>query len=324
MAEKINEEFFGVILAAGVGSRIRPLSLSIPKPLLPVCNKPIIQYQIEEMKKIGIKDIIIVVGHLKKNIREYFKDGSELGVKISYVEQKQALGIAHAIGQLEDSIQNPFLLWLGDIFFIPKDVNLMLKIYKEKHACAVLAVKKENDYNLLKKNFAVLLNEDGTVKRVMEKPRYFHSDLKGCGIYLFDLNIFDAIRRTTRTAMRDEYEITNSIQMLLEDGFPVYPADVVQWDMNITFATDLLACNQLQLKRLGKNKIIGENSKIHPQADIRQSVIGNNVSVKFPIRIKNSVILDDANLKSKKDIESCLVTTNSVIRQDSSLQTNEI
>lgn len=318
MKKQNNPDFCGVILAAGVGTRIRPLSLSIPKPLLPVCNKPIIQYQIEEMKKIGIEDIIIVVGHLKNKIREYFKDGKKFGVNISYVEQKEALGIAHAVGQLENYIQRPFLLWLGDIFFIPKNIDLFLRVYKEKQACAVLAVKKENDYQLLKKNFAVLLDEIGRVKRVIEKPRYLHNNamnLKGCGIYLFDLNIFDAIRRTPRTAMRDEYEITNSIQILIEDGFEVYPAEVIQWDMNITYAADLLSCNQFELKLLAKNSVIGDNCKIHPKAEIRHSAIGNNVKIKYPIRIENSAILDDVIWNSKDDLVSTLVTQHSVIKE---------
>jgi len=272
-----------------------------------------VQYQIEEMKKIGIKNIVIVVGHLSHKVKEYFKNGKELGVNISYVEQKEALGIAHAVGQLEDHIQKPFILWLGDIFFIPKNIELMLKIYREKEACAVLAVKKEDNYHLLKKNFAVLLHESGMVKRVIEKPRYFHNSLKGCGIYLFDLNIFDAIRRTPRTAMRDEYEITNSIQMLMEDGFPVYPAEVIQWDMNITYAADLLSCNQFQLKQLKKDIIIGDNCKINSRANIKYSVIGNNVRIKFPVTIENSVILDNTSWDSKKDIKSSLVTPHSVI-----------
>jgi len=310
-----NSDFSGVILAAGAGTRIRPLSLSIPKPLLPVCNKPIISYQIEEMKKIGISDIIIVVGHLKNKICDYFKDGKSLGVNISYVEQKEALGIAHAVGQLENYVHKPFLLWLGDIFFIPKNIEQIINVYKEKNASAVLAVKKEDDYQLLKKNFAVLLENDGRVKRVIEKPRYFHNNLKGCGIYLFDLNIFDAIRRTPRTAMRDEYEITNAIQILIEDGLAVYPAEVVLWDMNITYASDLLSCNQFELKLLGEDKIVGKNCRIHPRATISRSVIGNNVTIKYTVRIENSTILEGVSWNSKKDIISSLVTQVSVIRE---------
>ena len=86
MGEVLREdEFLGVILAAGVGRRIKPLSLMIPKPLLPVCNKPIMQYQIEEMQNLGIKKIIIVIGHLKNKIRDYFKDGKSLGVEKLFI-----------------------------------------------------------------------------------------------------------------------------------------------------------------------------------------------------------------------------------------------
>ena len=305
-------EFCGAILAAGMGSRIRPLSLSLPKPLLPVCNKPIIQYQIEEMKRIGITDIYIVIGHLKNKIRAVLKDGSQLGVRITYVEQKEMLGIAHAVGQLENHIQKPFLLWLGDIYFIPQHIEQLIDTHRSKKASAVLAVKKEPDFNLLKKNYAVLLDDAGRVQRVFEKPRYLLNNLKGCGIYFFDLTIFDAIRRTPRTAMRDEYEITTAIQILLEDGAAVYPAEVVAWDMNVTFATDLLACNRRQLERLGENKVIGAGCKIHASAQIINSVIGPRVKIKHPITVTDSTILEGVSWNSKKDIRSCLVTRNEV------------
>ena len=106
---------YGVILAAGSGSRLRPLSLHKPKPLLPICNKAIIQHQIEYMRDIGIRDFRIVVGHLGRHIMESFGSGEALGVNIRYVIQEQALGIAHAVYQLEDELDGPFLLFLGDI-----------------------------------------------------------------------------------------------------------------------------------------------------------------------------------------------------------------
>jgi NDP-sugar pyrophosphorylase family protein len=308
-------EFCGVILAAGLGSRIKPLSLAIPKPLLPVGNKPIMQYQIEEMKAVGIRDIVIVVGHLKDKIIGYFGDGSRWGVRLSYVEQREALGIAHAVGQLESHVQRPFLLWLGDIFFIPKDIGRMLREFRERRACAVLAVKEEPDPERIKKNFAVLLHESGLVKRVVEKPRYLSSRLKGCGIYLFDLAIFDAIRRTPRTAMRDEYEITNSIQILIEDGFPVYPADVVEWDMNITYASDLLLCNRLQLRRAGLERIVHPTAKVHAGARIKGSVIGEGVVVSRPVRIEDSVVLAGTRWTASEDIVSSLVAGRTVLHE---------
>ncbi len=301
----MTQKLLGVILAAGKGSRIQPLNLYLPKPLLPVCNKPIIQYQLEDMRHIGVRDVIIVVGHLKEEIISYFGDGSSLGLRIRYVEQQETLGIAHAVAQLENS---PFILFLGDIFLVPKDLHSMERMFWERRAGAVLAIKREKNPEYVRRNFAVILHASGTVTRVIEKPRYVTSDLKGCGVYIFDLAIFDAIRRTPRTAQRDEYEITNSIQILIDDGFPVYPAEVIDWDMNITFACDLLDCNCNQLRRLGKPYLIGQNTTIHPGAILEGSVLGDNVMVEHPIKIKDSLILSGSPITSTQDLNRVLVT----------------
>ena len=304
----MTQKLVGVILAAGKGSRIQPLNLYLPKPLLPVCNKPIIQYQLEDMRKIGVRDVIIVVGHLKEEIISYFGDGSSLGLRIRYVEQQETLGIAHAVAQLEHVVDSPFILFLGDIFLVPKDLQSMERMFWERRAGAVLAVKREKNPEYVRRNFAVILHASGTVTRVIEKPRYVTSDLKGCGVYIFDLAIFDAIRRTPRTAQRDEYEITNSIQILIDDGFPVYPAEVIDWDMNITFACDLLDCNCNQLQRLAKPYLVGQNTTIHPGAILEGSVLGDNVTVEHPIRIKDSLILSGSRVTSTHDLYRVLIT----------------
>jgi len=304
----LTQKLLGVILAAGKGSRIQPLNLYLPKPLLPVCNKPIIQYQLEDMRNIGVRDVIIVVGHLKEEIISYFGDGSSLGLRIRYVEQQETLGIAHAVAQLEHVVDSPFILFLGDIFLVPKDLQSMERMFWERRAGAVLAVKREKNPEYVRRNFAVILHASGTVTRVIEKPRYVTSDLKGCGVYIFDLAIFDAIRRTPRTAQRDEYEITNSIQILIDDGFPVYPAEVIDWDMNITFACDLLECNCNQLQRLAKPYLIGENTTIHPGAILEGSVLGDNVTVEHPIKIKDSLILSGSRVTSTQDLQRMLIT----------------
>lgn len=309
----MSQKLTGVILAAGKGSRIQPLNLYLPKPLLPVCNKPIIQYQLEDMRAIGVQDVIIVVGHLKEEIISYFSDGSSLGLQIRYVEQQQTLGIAHAVAQLENKVQSPFILFLGDIFLVSKNLQAMERMFWERRAGAVLAVKREKNPEYIRRNFAVILHASGTVTRVIEKPRYVGTDLKGCGVYIFDLAIFDAIRRTPRTAQRDEYEITNSIQILIDDGYPVYPAEVIDWDMNITFASDLLECNRSQLKRLGKPYLVGQNTTIHPGATIQGSVLGDQVTVEKPIAIKDSLIFSGVHITAKQDIERMLLTPDVVV-----------
>lgn len=297
----------GVILAAGKGSRIQPLSLSYPKPLLPVCNKPIIQHQLEDMKRIGITDVIIVIGHLGEQIVACFGDGSALGMRIRYVEQRQTLGIAHAVAQLENIITTPFLLTLGDIFIVPRRLEDMVSIFWQRRAGAVLAVKTDTPA-AIQRNFAVVLHASGIVTRVIEKPRYIPSNLKGCGLYLFDLAIFDAIRRTPRTAQRDEYEITNSIQILIEDGFPVYPAETVEWDMNVTYPCDLLTCNQKQLARLGVDSIVSPSARLVPGVRVSRSVIGDNATVSKPISIHNSLIFPALSVDNDSDLANVLVT----------------
>jgi len=303
----MEEKMIGVILAAGKGSRIEPLSIYRPKPLLPVCNKPLLQYQLEDMRRIGIRDVIIVVGHLKEGIVSRFGDGSWLGMNITYMEQREKLGIAHAVGQLEPLVDHPFLLSLGDIFMLAPRLDDLVEMFWERRAGAVLAVKHEADAEKISRNFAVVLHPSGAVARVIEKPRCPPSDLKGCGVYAFDLSIFDAIRRTPRTAQRDEYELTNSIQILIEDGYPVYAADVVDLDINVTVAHDLLECNLVQLRSMGVNSVVGQGVTLPPGSVVQHSVLGDGVVVKHPIRIEESLILSGTVVESETDLVRQLV-----------------
>ena len=309
---KQSEQYYGVILAAGLGSRIHPLSFNIPKPLLPVCNKPIIQYQIEYLRQLGISQIRIVVHHLKEKLMDYFGDGSSLGVQIRYIEQKRPLGIAHAVALLEPHIDAPFLLFLGDIFLVPRNLETLLKLYGETGGSGFLAVKRETNPEYIKRNYAVTLSQDGLVKRVIEKPRYVTNDLKGCGVYFFDLPIFDAVRRTPRTAMRDEYEITSAIQILIDDGYKVYAAEVVEWDMNVTVPYDLLLCNLRQLEASGKKNIMGERVYINPDATISNSVVGNDVTIDSGVRIDNCLIFPNCVVAGSEPIRNAIVTPEAI------------
>ena len=303
----VEGKYNGVILAAGKGARIEPLSLSFPKPMLPVCNKPIIQYQIDSMIDLGIKEIFIVCGQVKEVFQRHFEDGHKLGISIRYIEQEKPLGIAHALAKVEASVKNPFLLFLGDILYITRDLRKMVDLFENRQAAGVLAVKQEPKPEYIKRNYAVLLHESGMVRRVVEKPRYISNNLKGCGIYFFDLPIFDAVRRTPRTAMRDEYEITSSIQILIDDGYPVYPAEVIEWDMNITVVDDLILSNLRMLDFLNKEKEIGKDVHLHSGARVIHSVIGDNVTIEHPITIQDSVIMPETKIVSQKDINKSLV-----------------
>lgn len=192
----------------------------------------------------------------------------------------------------------------------------MTEMFWARHAGAVLAVKQEPNPEYIRRNFAVILHASGTVTRVIEKPRYLTNNLKGCGVYMFDLAIFDAIRRTPRTAQRDEYEITNSIQILIDDGYPVYPIESIEWDMNVTFASDLLECNHMQMAHLGIDNVIGEGVQMPAGTVIEHSVIGNHVVIRHPITIRDSLILKDVVIDGTADLERMLITTEASIRCD--------
>lgn len=304
-----SEKMVGVILAAGRGARIEPLSFDLPKPMLPICNKPLMQYQIESMMALGIRDFVIVVGHLREKIEECFGDGSALGVRIRYVEQTTRLGIAHAVGLLENHIDRPFFLFLGDIFIVPKKLGEMVRVFHETKAEAVLAVKPETDPEIIQKNFTVsLIAGTHRVKRVIEKPRWLTTNLKGCGIYLMNLSIFDAIRNTPRTAMRDEYEITTAIQILIDGDYPVFIADVVDWDMNVTIPDDLLRCNLQWLDQSKQECVIHPSARLAPGTRVCRSVIGADVQVLQPVTIRDSLLLDGCTIDSAEEISEQVVT----------------
>lgn len=298
----------GVILAAGQGVRIRPLSVATPKPLLPVCNKPIMQHQLEAMAAIGIRDVRIVVSHNDERIRSFFGDGGRFGVAIEYVTQELQLGIAHAVLRCEDVIDRPFMVFLGDVFLVLQELERMVALLGEPGTGAVLAVKREEDPRKIQRNFTVSLRHDGSVGRVVEKPRHPASDLKGCGIYLFDLPAFDAIRRTPKTAMRDEYEITNAIQILIDDGATVRVAEVVTWDMNVTTPCDLLTCNRRELARRELPVLVAESARVHPGARIEGSVIGDGAQVLNPVRITDCLVFPGAVVDATGDLHRKLVT----------------
>lgn len=309
-----NSAYVGAILAGGKGTRMAPFSERYPKPLLPVANKPLIQYQIEMMRELGIVDILLLIGHKGFEISRVFGDGSQLGVRIRYVEQTQTLGIAHAVGRFEPYADRPMMLFLGDIFFVPNDLRQMLHQFEaQDRKGAVLAAKHEADPKMICKNFSMQLDASGMVKRVIEKPRHPPNNLKGVGLYLFDLTIFDAIRRTPRTALRDEYEITDSIQVMIDDGHPVGVAQCIHDDINVTTPRDLLRCNLLQAANTPEQNVTGQNLVLAPGASLQRSVIGHHVAVQHPIRIRDCLVFDHTLVACTTDIEHSILLPDCIV-----------
>jgi len=298
----------GVILAAGKGARMYPFSERSPKPILPILNRPLLAHQIEVMRDCGISDIHIVVGHLGYQVASAFGDGSNFGVRIHFVEQESTLGLAHAVGALESRIQLPFLLMLGDIYFhLKAPLRPLCDQVLSGEVNANLVSMYEPDPEMVRRNFVIQADANGRVRRVIEKPRYVNSQLKGCGLYVFDPHIFDAIRRTPRTALRDEYEITDSIQILIDDGYLTHHHPIVERDLNLTKPADLLTINLIELARSGQAKLVDPTAQLPAGTHVEQSVIGKGVVVTHPIRITNSVILPGVTVTASTDLDSVVM-----------------
>lgn len=306
--------YIGAILAGGKGTRMAPFSERYPKPLLPVANKPLIQHQIEMMRELGIVDILLLIGHKGYEISRVFGDGSALGVRIRYVEQTQTLGIAHAVGRFEPYADRPMMLFLGDIFFVPDDLGQMLRRFESQdRRGAVLAAKEESDPKAIQKNFSMVRDGSGRVQRVIEKPRFPPNNLKGVGLYLFDLTVFDAIRRTPRTAMRDEYEITDSIQVMIDDGHHVSVSCCIREDINVTTPRDLLRCNLLQAAAAREQVVMGADVALAPGATLERSVVGSHVAVQHPISIRDSLVFEHTLVACTTDIEYSIVLPDCIV-----------
>jgi len=311
----VTDELMGVILAAGKGTRMRPFSEHWPKPILPVLGKPLTAYQLEMMAALGIRRVVVVIGHLGHEVVSALGDGSRWGVSITYVEQEETLGIAHAVSRLEPHVDRPFFLFLGDIFFVTENLGDMVgRLRSEREVAGVLACRREQNLEAIKRNFVVLVGDDGFVHRVVEKPRHPRTDLKGCGIYLFDLSFFDAVRRTPRTAMRNEYEITDSIQIFLDDGYRVEAAEVVKADMNVSYPADLLELNLLLLQQSGRPEFRGAGVTLGRGADLTRCVVMDGARIGDGSRLTECLLFPGANVPAGRVRQRTIFTADAEIR----------
>lgn len=311
---EIEDRLQGVVLAAGKGTRMRPFSEHWPKPVLPVLGKPLMAYQLEMLAALGVRDVVVVIGHLGHEVVRTLGDGGAYGVKLRYVEQEETLGIAHAVSRLEPHVDRPFFLLLGDIFFVTESLATMAEPLLSGRAQGVLACKREPDLAAIKRNFVVHTDAEGVVQRVIEKPRHPRTDLKGCGIYAFDLSFFDAVRRTPRTALRNEYEITDAVQIFLDDGYRVEASEVVLDDVNVSFPGDLLDLNLRLLGKSGQPNWFGERVQVAPGCELVRSVVMEGAEVGEGARLEECLLFPGARVAAGKVRRRTIFTADAEIR----------
>lgn len=330
-----------LIAAGGHGARLRPITYTINKHLIPIANKPMIFYALEKVAKIGVKEVGIVINPGDRELPQVIKDGGKWGLKITYIEQTGGpLGVAHVIKISSNFIdRESFLFYLGDNIILSELSGFLRQFEKEKLNCQ-LALSKVKD----PQRFGVPEIRDGKIIRVEEKPQRPKSDFAVAGIYIYDHHIFDAVN-SLKPSARGELEISEAHTYLIERGYKVGFAEITGWWKDTGKPEDLLEGSQLILSDIetkiegeiekgavvqGKVKI-GKGTKIlnHKTVIRGPVVIGENCVIKncyigpftsignrveiYNTEMENSIIFDDADINCGQRIVDSLIGLNSLI-----------
>lgn len=329
-----------IILSAGEGSRMRPLTLTKPKTMLPVAGKPIIQYNIESLRDNGITDILLIVRYKEEIVRNYFGDGSDFGVNISYKTQKDFLGTANAISYGEDFIDDSIIVLNGDIILDDEIIYEIIKKYNYLSPDTLMLLTEVEDPSA----FGVVEIENGNIKNIVEKPKREEapSNLVNAGIYIFNKDIFDKIRET-EISERGEYEITDSVSLQIEDNKKVIGHKTSKDWIDVGRPWELIEVNEELIGKLKTeikgtveagavihgevfldegsvikagvyiegNVYIGKNCDIGPNSYIRgNTYFGDNVHVGNAVEIKNSIIMENTNVSHLSYVGDSVIGSN--------------
>lgn len=299
----------GIILAGGTGSRLRPITHTGPKQLVPIANKPVLEYAVDDLIDAGIDEIGIILGHKGRDeIQEYFGDGSDWGVDITYIVQGEPLGLAHAVGCAKDFVgDDSFVVYLGDDLMRDGITDLIEDFDTDEYAAGIglQEVDEPSRYGI------VDVNSDGDVVKLVEKPDDPPNNLALIGIYVFTPAIFEQIEALDKS-WRGEYEITEAIQGLLDDGKRIQSHVVHGWWKDTGKPQDVLHANRLVLDDIDSqvDGIIEDDESVTGRIQLGSgSVIEAGAVVRGPVSIgENTTISSDTYLGPYSSIgDNCLV-----------------
>ena len=322
-----------LVLAAGEGTRLRPLTTNIPKPLLLVAGRPFMSHVLEALSALDIKDIYILVGWKANKIKEYYGDGSRLGLSITYLEQRERMGTAHAIGCAADSIDEPFVCVNGDVVMFESDLRRMLERHKASGSTVLGAVTVPDP-----ERFGVIEANGDRLVKIHEKPKVPPTDLINAGAFVFGPEIFERIRATPKS-IRGEYEITDTLNSLAAESEVIIERLKEGW-IDVGRPWDLLRANEILMARI-KRRIegtvepgatlkgevvvekgalvrsgvyiegpvyISEGCDIGPNCYIRPSTcLGPGVRVGASVEVKNSIIMAKTHIPHHNYVGDSLV-----------------
>ena len=318
-------------MAAGEGRRCRPLTQTRSKVMLPVGNRPFMEHVISALAANGIRDLYIVVGYQKERVMDYFEDGLDFGVKITYLEQNELLGTAHALRKAESHVNEEFLVVNGDNLIDARAVKELISAKGENVILAALR-RHSGDYG-------VLMIEQERVKAIIEKPGRPCSGILNTGAYKFSPAIFEDLRHTP-ISERGSYELTETVSQMIADGKEIVPQISKGIWADAVFAWDLINANNLALGmqdtkisgeveegvrikgpvEVGEGSIIrsgsylvgpvciGEDCDIGPGATILPSTsIGDSARIGSHSVVRNSIIMNDTRIGSATIISDSVI-----------------
>jgi|UniRef100_A0A7C4TE23 glucose-1-phosphate thymidylyltransferase len=283
----------GLILSGGFGTRLRPLTYTSAKQLIPVANKPIIFYGIESLVNAGIKEIGIVVGETAEEVKKTVGDGSKWNIKIEYIHQPLPLGLAHAIKVSRNFLEEEsFIMYLGDNILKEGVNDFVKKFINDRPDALILLTEVDNP-----QEFGVaVVDSNGMVKKLIEKPKEPPSNLALVGVYLFNKNIFTAVENI-KPSWRNEFEITDAIQWLLDNNFNVLSHRVKGWWKDTGKPEDIIEANLLVLEDIESSNegIIVDTAtsgriRTGSGTRIERSVIRGPVVIGSNVQIRNAFI----------------------------------
>ena len=311
----------GLVLSGGKGSRLRPLTYTRAKQLVPVANKPVLFYGIEALAAAGIRDIAIVVGDTHEEIRAAVGTGERWNVQITYIEQDAPRGLAHAVLISEEFLgREPFVMYLGDNL-LNKGITHFVEEFVHTSPAAQILLTRVPDPQM----FGVAELDAGQVVRLVEKPKEPQSDLALVGVYMFGPEVFESVKRIT-PSFRNELEITDAIQDLIDRGCVVRPHLVDGWWKDTGKLDDILEANRLILDTLDRrvDGTVDADSRVEGKVVIEEgaqiigsvvrgpAIIGSNAKIERAYigpftSIMNDVEIRDSEIEHSIVLEGCIL-----------------
>ncbi len=321
----------GIILHGGHGTRLRPLTHTGPKQLLPIANKPMSQYCLDSIKDAGITEIAIVIGGTgSKKVTDYYGDGQQFGVKITYVEQDEPKGIAHAVNLCKEFVNNEkFLVFLGDNI-IQKSIQSFVKNFKESNFDATLLLCEVDNPS----QFGIAQIENKKIIKIIEKPKNPPSNFAVTGIYLLSPKIFDIIKNL-KPSWRNELEITDALDLLLKENnnlnFEVItdywkdtgtPQDIIHANGEIIKNTvEYFYGEKAESVKISDKVLTGKNTKLEENVVVNGPVIiGDNCKINSGVIIGPNTSIGDNSIIRKGNIENSIIMQNCEIDINSKIK----